>query len=172
MGYAVRPARDGSVVSFQDRPWRQPHLISSVREAASLNLTQTTKICLLAQSTFNKTEYQKIVEIIKTKCADYTKLVILDTICRLSAQRQDEILQMAREVEAIIIIGARQSANTSRLAQIAHGTGVPTFHIQNEKGLPLKKISGYHLVGVTSGTSTPDWVIQHIVQYLTSRRDS
>lgn len=169
--------KHAEVAGLMGYAMRQPCLIGSVREAVSLKLRLHHKVCILAQSTFNKTEYQKIIEVIRTKCSAWNisdrtgtpsdGLVILETICRSSAQRQSEVLRMAQEVDALIVIGARHSANTLRLVQIARPSGVPTFHVQNEKELVLKKLSGcYRLVGVTSGTSTPDWLIQRIVNYL------
>ncbi len=151
---------------------RKPGLVSSIREARSLKLDARAKYCILAQSTFNKSEYQKIAKIIEVKLSNgkafgkVKNLVVLDTICRSSAQRQAEVLRMAQEVDAIIVIGARHSANTSRLAQIARRTGRPTFHIQSEKELNARRLTKYRRVGVTSGTSTPDWIIARVVNFL------
>lgn len=152
----------------------KPLVVSSVEEAQRLSKRLALQLkssssnrlfCIVAQSTFQKKEYQEISNIFK-KALEH--LVILNTICQETTKRQQEVIKLAQEVEAMIVIGAHQSANTKRLFQLACSTGVPTFHIANEQELSLQKISKFRSIGLTTGTSTPDWVIQRVLQKLHS----
>jgi len=82
---------------------------------------------------------------------------------RLHAPEQEEVLALAKKVEAIVVVGGKGSGNTRRLARISEEAGVPTFHVETEKDLDLQALSGYAVIGVTAGASTPNWLILRVV---------
>ncbi len=88
---------------------------------------------------------------------------IFNTICDSTYRRQEEVLALARKVEAIVVVGGKGSGNTRRLARISEEAGVPTFHVETEKDLDLQALSGYAVIGVTAGASTPNWLILRVV---------
>jgi 4-hydroxy-3-methylbut-2-enyl diphosphate reductase len=141
----------------------KPLVVSSPAEAKRLKMMKVNLYAMIAQSTFQKEAYEKIVEILKKHIP---ALEVIDTICRVTTQRQDEIKRMAKRVDAFIVVGAHHSANTSRLALLARSTGVPTFHIAQPKEIPFDKIRRYQLIGITSGTSTPEWITQSVITAL------
>ena len=68
----------------------------------------------------------------------------------------------------MIVIGGKNSANTSRLAEISQDAGVKTYHIETEDELDLREISRYESIGVTGGASTPDWMVDRVLKKLKS----
>ena len=91
---------------------------------------------------------------------------IFNTICDATASRQGEVQELAQQVEALVVVGGRNSGNTQRLVEISRNTGIPTYHVETEQELDLGEMSRYHTVGVTAGASTPHWLISNVVSTL------
>jgi 4-hydroxybenzoate polyprenyltransferase len=87
---------------------------------------------------------------------------VFDTICGSTENRQAEIRQLSKDVEAIVVVGGRDSGNTRRLAAIAAESGKPVFHVESEEDLQAGAFSGFHVIGLTAGASTPNWIIKRV----------
>jgi len=124
------------------------------------SLPPLDKVCLVAQTTQDQERFQSLAEAVQSK---YPGAKIFNTICDSTHRRQEEILALAERVEAIVVVGGKGSGNTRRLAKIAEEAGVPTFHVETEKDLDLQALSGYAIIGVTAGASTPNWLILRVV---------
>jgi len=94
------------------------------------------------------------------------ELRVANTICDATTKRQEASLQVAREVDVMVVIGGKHSANTTRLAQICAETGTPTHHIETAAELEADWAQGAARIGVTAGASTPDWLISEVVARL------
>lgn len=138
-------------------------LIDSVEEVDSL--PDCDKICLVSQTTFDRTLFDEIAERIKQRYSN-ADVVIKKTICSATDQRQKETESLARQVDALIVVGGKNSANTQRLALIATRCGTPTQHAETEEEIDWDKISKCKVIGITAGASTPNWMIKKIADYL------
>lgn len=138
--------------------------ISSSAEVASLP-GQWKDVCVVAQSTQKEDKFSEIVDIIKKK---YPQAVIFNTICSSTTERQEEVKLLAMEVDAMVVVGGFNSANTSKLAQISRETGTPTFHIETENELNPNDFKEFASIGVTAGSSTPSWLIERVVTKLSA----
>ncbi|VAX19554.1 4-hydroxy-3-methylbut-2-enyl diphosphate reductase [hydrothermal vent metagenome] len=134
------------------------NVIESVDEVSSL--PQMDKVCVVAQTTCDTNKYEKVVDALKTK---YPDAVIGDTICEATQERQAEVLDMAEQVDLMVVVGGRNSANTSRLAQLAEQAGAQTMLIESEEDIDLRKIKEFQRIGLTAGASTPSWMIQRVL---------
>jgi 4-hydroxy-3-methylbut-2-enyl diphosphate reductase len=123
-------------------------------------LPDMEKVCVVAQTTQEMRTYALTVEKLKER---YKNNEIFETICSSTTKRQKEVISLSKSVDAMIVVGGRNSANTNRLAQISAQEGTPTFLIESEEELELKKLADFGSVGVTAGASTPNWLIQNIV---------
>jgi 4-hydroxy-3-methylbut-2-enyl diphosphate reductase len=136
------------------------------------NLPDLDRACVIAQTTQDRKVFQEIIEKIKEKIPD---IKIYDTICDSTNMRQKEVLELAKEVNAMVIVGGKNSANTRRLHEISLSTGVPSFHIEKEDELDPLCLEQYENVGVMAGASTPNWVINKVIdrtRYLLKKRQS
>lgn len=88
------------------------------------------------------------------------------TICRATRQRQEAASELSRRVDAMVVIGGRNSANTTRLAEICTSEGAKTFHIESWEELRPEWLEGCETVGVTAGASTPQYQIDEVVDTL------
>ena len=121
-------------------------------------------VCVVAQTTQSSDEYAEIINRVKERFPD---VVVFDTICDSTEKRQSEIRDLASEMDAVFIVGGKNSANTRRLAQISTAKGIPTFHIETAEELDGIPIDAYEKIGVSAGASTPNWIIERVVDHIT-----
>lgn len=117
---------------------------------------------LISQTTIKQSEYDAIAEALAEHIRE---LVVLATICPATLERQKALEELARRVDAIIVVGGKHSANTVRLFQTARHLLNATWHIETPDEIP-PEIAGYASVGITAGASTPDEVIDAVEQAL------
>jgi 4-hydroxy-3-methylbut-2-enyl diphosphate reductase len=140
--------------------------VISTSEEVSL-LPEADKILVVAQTTQEKQTYDRIVEAVKKR---YPQALVFNTICGATEKRQDEVRALATHVDGIVVVGGFHSGNTRRLAQVASSTGLPVFHVETDKQLDREKLSAMEIIGVTAGASTPNWMINKVVQKIESIR--
>ncbi len=121
------------------------------------------RVAVVCQTT---QRFEALREVVDALLPRVSELAVANTICDATTQRQEAALQMAREVDLVIVIGGRHSANTTRLAQICADTGKTTHHIETAEEIDPEWLKGVGRVGVTAGASTPDEAIQAAVSRL------
>jgi len=122
-------------------------------------------VCVVAQSTQKEEKFAELVEVIKSI---YPEAVIFNTICSSTTERQEEVRELALKVDAMVVVGGYNSANTTKLAQISREIGTPTFHIETENEIKPNNFKEFDNIGVTAGSSTPNWLIERVVRKLAS----
>ncbi len=140
-------------------------VVEKIEEIAQL--PDTDKVCVVAQTTQEVETFNEIARAIKAK---YPDALIFHTICDSTGHRQSEARSMAEETDAMIVVGGRNSANTRRLAEVCRETGTPTYHVETADELDAGALAPYGTVGVTAGASTPNWLIQEVVDRLEELR--
>jgi len=93
---------------------------------------------------------------------------VFNTICKIIRGRQKETYKLAREVEAVIVVGGYNSSNTYQLVKLCRSLGVKTYFIEREEDLETEKWKGIKKIGITGGTSTPKETIEKIKNRLSS----
>lgn len=122
-----------------------------------------SRIGLLSQTTQEKDAFKEIV-VSLLELAPEVK--IFNTICQAAIKRQEDAERLSRKVELAIVVGGRDSANTTRLASIFRKAGVETYHIESIRDLKRCNLNGHRETGVVAGASTPDWVTMEVIDYL------
>ncbi len=135
-------------------------IIENSIEAGEISITLPA--LLISQTTFSKEEYDSISRILSAR---FPGIEVADSICPATGKRQKALIDMAGNVDAIIVIGGKNSANTIRLYETALRLGRKVWHIENENELP-DEIKSFSVVGITAGASTPDWVIKKVADKL------
>ena len=90
------------------------------------------------------------------------EVVAYDTICYATQDRQRAARDLAGKVEAMFVVGGRNSANTTRLTEICQESGVSTYHVETASEICAGWVKGMAVVGLTAGASTPEWVIEEV----------
>ena len=136
------------------------HIVSKIEEAQSIDWQQYEKIIVFYQTTLNAEEFEDVVQVIEGRAA---KVQRGDTICYATKENQDAARVLARdpEVDVIIVVGGRKSANTKHLWEICRESKT-AYLIQGASDLDPQWLAGVRVVGLTAGSSTPDYVIDEV----------
>ena len=86
----------------------------------------------------------------------------VNTICTDTHNRQDEALRLARDVEVMVVVGGKTSANTKHLAELSESHGARAYHIENAAELRPEWFDGVEVAGLMSGASTPGWLVDEV----------
>lgn len=136
----------------------QSYVIESMDDVAELPHLKEAHIVI--QTTFSETLADELIEAVSKK-AD--RVEVHKTICRATSDRQHAARELARQMDVMIVIGGRNSANTTRLAEVCREEGAVTYHIETASELRSAWFHHQDKVGITAGASTPDWIIEEVV---------
>ncbi|MDE6876127.1 MAG: bifunctional 4-hydroxy-3-methylbut-2-enyl diphosphate reductase/30S ribosomal protein S1 [Lachnospiraceae bacterium] len=125
----------------------------------NLDIPEGEKLCVVAQTTFNYKKFQDLVEIMKRKRYD---IIVVNTICSATEERQAEAARLAGQSDAMIVIGGKQSSNTRKLFEISKKECENTYYIQTLGDLDLNSFKSFRSVGITAGASTPNNIIKEV----------
>ncbi len=142
-------------------------VIGSVEEAGKYSNYKDKKLCVVSQTTFNYKKFQDIVDILVKKSYD---IVVMNTICNATEERQTEAGTIARQSDAMLVIGGKHSSNTQKLFEICKRVCPDTYFIQTLDDLDLKKLQSFRSVGITAGASTPNNIIKEVQSYVRSEQ--
>jgi len=120
-----------------------------------------TKVAVVAQTTRKPEDFKKIVSFLVGRAAEVR---VFNTICNATFENQDAAAELAQKADVMIIIGGKNSSNTKQLFNIAKSYCKDSYHIENESELQKEWFEGKELCGISAGASTPDWIIQKVIQ--------
>ncbi len=135
-------------------------VIETEEQAENFWIDQETRMCIVAQTTFNYKKFKELVEIISKKGYD---ILAVNTICNATEERQTEARELSSQVEAMIVIGGKHSSNSQKLFEICKNQCENTYFIQTVKDLPLHELENFQSLGITAGASTPNNIIQEVL---------
>ena len=122
------------------------------------------QVAMVSQSTMFTHEFKHLSGLLAEK---YPNMLIFDTICGATKERQSDLIDLVREgADAIVVIGGKHSANTRKLAKLASSHDRPTFHIETAEDLIPTDFDSFRVVGVTAGASTPEFIIRKVCERL------
>ncbi|HEX8252214.1 MAG TPA: 4-hydroxy-3-methylbut-2-enyl diphosphate reductase [Thermoanaerobaculia bacterium] len=141
------------------------HIVSKLDEAESIDWSPYEKIKIFYQTTLNAEDFEDVVQVIERRASGVQRG---DTICYATKENQDaaKVLAADPEVDVIIVIGGKKSANTKHLWDICR-EAKPSYLVQGASDIDPAWVAGANVVGVTAGSSTPDYVIEEVEQALT-----
>ena len=132
----------------------------SLDELKGLSL-EGKKVCLVSQTTEKLERFEKAVEYLESLSLE--ELVVQNTICTATRDRQSDASELAAKVDLMVVIGGYNSANTCKLVSICQDVGVATKHVETAAELQDEWFEGVNKIGLTAGASTPDWIIREVI---------
>ena len=138
-------------------------LVIEVPEGVNLLQPHRRIIGVLSQTTQSKENFKKIIANLIGKIDE---MKVFNTICESVRKRQEATFNLAGRVELMLVIGGYNSGNTRRLAQICKETGTETHHVEIADEIDLSWLKGKTRIGVSAGASTPDWIIEGVMERL------
>ena len=161
-GYAVIIVGDEDhpeVVGLLGYAGGQKHVVASLEALQAL--PEYERAIIVAQTTQNLREYKHIKAWAAQQRPHYK---IFDTICDSTEKSQAEVRRIAKEVDAVLVVGGKNSGNTQRLTAIVKAVGKPAYHVETEDELNTEALAQVKRLGVTAGASTPSWIIKRVLR--------
>lgn len=143
---------------------------ATITKNGEFNKELSNKICAVSQTTEKKENWDKTLDAIN----DGTREVLsFNTICSATEVRQKSADDLSKEVDAMIVIGGKNSSNTTKLYEIAKHNCENTIHIENSNELPKEYINNknFKKIGITAGASTPDWIIREVINIMQDEKN-
>ena len=122
------------------------------------------KVGIISQTTQSQEKFFSIVGLILRKNHNIQEVSIFNTICLDTSRRQEEVKELARAVDRLVVIGSRTSANTKRLLALGRRVNKKTFLAEKDNAALLKHLKGAALIGIISGASAPRWLVDRIIK--------
>lgn len=128
------------------------------------NIGHADKYIVVSQTTHERNQYDCFVSEISKK---FINVFVMDTICDSTKLRQDDVKNgISRGIDTLVVVGGKNSANTSRLLKIGLDSGIKSFHIETDAELKKSDLKDSQYVLVTAGASTPGWIINNVLEKL------
>ncbi|MBO8126690.1 MAG: bifunctional 4-hydroxy-3-methylbut-2-enyl diphosphate reductase/30S ribosomal protein S1 [Firmicutes bacterium] len=134
----------------------------------SLELSRTDKVGVIAQTTQQMANFVACITKLLSRVAEVRAF---STICPASTERQAEARKLAQQNEVVLVVGGKNSANTTNLANIARAEGARTYHIESADEIRPEWFRGINTVGITAGASTPSWIIEGVIARMEEMKD-
>lgn len=136
-------------------------VVSNEEEARAVTVAEP--YIIVSQTTQDDPSFERLSAMILARYPDGR---VFNTICDSTHKRQAAVLELCDQVQAMVVVGGKASANTKRLAEIVEKKGKPVFLVETEDELDIEALARFDCVGVTAGASTPSWMINRVVQAL------
>jgi len=145
------------------------HLVSTSDEVATLDLADDTPIAYITQTTLSVDDTRHVIAALNARFSDVTGPDVAD-ICYATQNRQTAVRDLAERSDLLIVVGARNSSNSSRLREIGSELGVPSYLVDDGDGFDPAWLEGVETVGITAGASAPDELVDSVIAAIAAVR--
>jgi 4-hydroxy-3-methylbut-2-enyl diphosphate reductase len=143
-------------------------LVQSPSEALIVEIPDPENLSYLTQTTLSVDETNEILEILRRRFPAI-KGPPREDICYATQNRQDAVKAIAPRVDVLLVIGSTNSSNSNRLAEVARERGTPGYLVDDESQVDPAWLEGVSTVGLTSGASAPEWLMDRMLTWLASQ---
>lgn len=137
-------------------------LVSNISDVAGLDIPRDQPIAYITQTTLSVDDTIEIIAALKQRFADVTGPDVAD-ICYATQNRQTAVRSLAQASDLLIVVGARNSSNSSRLAEIGLESGIPSYLVNDGSEIEEVWMNGVDTVGITAGASAPEELVQSVI---------
>ncbi len=139
-------------------------VVMSPKDLEDMKLNE--KIALIAQTTRKVEEYMEVANYLIPR---YKEVRVFNTICNATFENQDAVRKLSKKADIMLIIGGKNSSNTKQLFNISKENCQDSYHIEDEQDLDFSWFDTKELCGISAGASTPDWIIQKVIDTIKSK---
>jgi 4-hydroxy-3-methylbut-2-enyl diphosphate reductase len=141
------------------------HLVSSAEDVVRLPLAADAPLAYVTQTTLSLDDTRDVIAALRARFPHVVGPEVSD-ICYATQNRQNAVRVMAREVDAVIVVGARNSSNSARLREVAAQTGTAAHLVQDAREIDPAWLGGVRRIGITAGASTPEVLVRQVCDRL------
>jgi 4-hydroxy-3-methylbut-2-enyl diphosphate reductase len=143
-------------------------LVGSIEEAERVEVPDPTRLSYLTQTTLSVDETNAIVEVLRARFP-LIQGPPREDICYATQNRQDAVKEVARRADVVLVIGSKNSSNSNRLAEVSRERGAAAYLVDDETEVDPAWLAGADVVGLTSGASAPEWLVERMLAWLAER---
>jgi 4-hydroxy-3-methylbut-2-en-1-yl diphosphate reductase len=174
---ARRFARDGSTILLIGHEGHEEvigtsgeapdhiRLVGDVEEARTVDVPDPSKVSYLSQTTLSVDETNRVIDVLRQRFPEI-QAPPRDDICYATQNRQDAVKEVARRADVVLVIGSDNSSNSNRLVEVSRALGTPAHLIDDETEIDPAWVADADVIGVTSGASAPEWLVERVVSHL------
>jgi 4-hydroxy-3-methylbut-2-enyl diphosphate reductase len=140
-------------------------VVGSPEEARTVRVPDPERVAYLSQTTLSVDETNEVIEVLKERFP-HIEGPPRDDICYATQNRQEAVKELARACDVILVIGSDNSSNSNRLVEVSAALGTPARLVDDESEIDPSWLDGRQTVGVTSGASAPEWLVERVVDWL------
>jgi 4-hydroxy-3-methylbut-2-enyl diphosphate reductase len=170
IGHKNHPEVEGTMGQYNTSSGGKIYLVQSIQEAKQIEIQDPDNISFVTQTTLSVDDTQEIIKVLQKRFPSITG-PRKDDICYATQNRQDAVKQLALECDLILVIGSKNSSNSNRLREIAERSGVESHLIDNSADLNLDWFDEKKVLGITSGASAPEHLVEELLDTLSQNFD-
>jgi 4-hydroxy-3-methylbut-2-enyl diphosphate reductase len=141
------------------------HLVENVDDVARLAVREPERLAVLTQTTLSVDDTRDVLDALRARFPS-VQLPRKDDICYATQNRQNAVKQLLDEADLVLVVGAPESSNSSRLVEIAAKAGVPAKLVQDADDVDPAWLEGVSCVGLTAGASAPEILVERVIDRL------
>ncbi len=165
IGHSGHPEVNGTLGQYDRRWGGEIHLVESVADVSALQVRNPRLLAYVTQTTLSVDDTSRIVAALRERFPDISG-PRRDDICYATQNRQTAVRRLAGMVDVLLVVGARNSSNSNRLREVGEQAGVRSFLVQSAEDVQHDWLGDGQRVGVTAGASTPEVLVQGVLQRL------
>ncbi len=143
-------------------------LVQDVAEARAVTVPDPAKAAFLTQTTLSVDETREVIAVLRERFPAIQG-PSKDDICYATQNRQNAVRELAPQVDALFVLGSKNSSNSNRLKELAQTLGTRAYLVESAKDIRPEWLKGLKRVGVTAGASAPEVLVQDVVEHLRSQ---
>lgn len=145
------------------------HVISEPHEVESLAVSDPERVSFVTQTTLSVNDTKDVIAALRTR---FPKIIGPDTrdICYATQNRQTAVIELSKQVDLLLVVGAHNSSNSNRLREIGENFGLPSYLIEDATMFEPEWLDGVEKVGITAGASAPETLVQETIRRLREHR--
>lgn len=165
IGHAGHPEVEGTMGRYDDSNGGRIFLVQNEEDVAKLEVTDPEQLAFVSQTTLSVDDTETIIAALRKRFPDIAAPK-RDDICYATQNRQDAVKALCQDVDLLLVVGATNSSNSNRLAELGTRNGVESHLIARAAEIQLDWLKGRKAVGVTAGASAPEVLVKEVVQFL------
>ncbi|HWC31921.1 MAG TPA: 4-hydroxy-3-methylbut-2-enyl diphosphate reductase [Actinomycetota bacterium] len=142
-------------------------LVGDPDEARTVEVPDRDRVAYLSQTTLSVDETNDVIRVLRERFPNIQGPP-RDDICYATQNRQEAVKELAARSDVVLVIGSDNSSNSNRLVEVARSLGTPAYLIDDETEIEERWLDGAETVGVTSGASAPEWLVERVMGHLRS----
>ncbi len=166
IGHEGHPEVEGTMGRIKGKV----HLVSTAEDVGRLQVADPSKVAYVTQTTLSVDDTRDVITALRARYPDIIGPDVKD-ICYATQNRQTAVRQLASDVDVLLVVGAQNSSNSTRLREIGEQMGVSSYLIGDATELDPAWLEGAEAVGITAGASAPEELVREVIERLSERAD-